>query len=199
MAASQTLALFDLDGTLTRRDTLSDLLVRRFGVWRCLLAGIRLAPWLIAVPLRCVHRDTAKVKVLGYFFAGMKETDFVELGRWYATSHLAKLLRPLAWERLQWHRDKGHRVIVVSASIVDWIRPWTESLNIEVLATELERHNGQLTGELDGPNCRKAEKVTRLRQHLDLDAYSPIYAYGDTEGDRAMLAVADYPVYRGLR
>ena len=193
------LALFDMDGTLTRRDTLSDLLFRQFGVVRCLAAGVRLAPSLLGVPVGAVHRDRAKVDLLRYFFGGMSDEAFKALGRDYALNHLDALLRPLARERLDWHRQAGHRVVVISASACDWLQPWTDALGIELLATRMERRNGRLTGDLAGPNCRGAEKVERLRALLDPAAYHPVYAYGDTAGDTEMLALADHATYRGLR
>ncbi len=199
MAQPQTLALFDLDGTLTRRDTLSDLLLRHFGLRRCLTAGVLLAPWLIGVPGGWVSRDAAKVRVLKTFFGGMDEGEFLAIGKHYAQQHLEALLRPQARSRLQWHIQQGHRVIVISASVSDWIRPWTEQLGIELLASELVRRDGRITGELAGANCRGEEKVRRLRDLLDPTDYQPIYAYGDTDGDTAMLALADHPTYRGLR
>ncbi len=199
MTESRTLALFDLDGTLTRRDTLSDLLYHQFGPARCLIAGLRLAPPLLGVPLGLVHRDRAKVDLLRHFFAGMSDEAFRALGRDYALNHLDRLLRPQARQRLDWHRHAGHRVIVISASVREWIQPWTDSRGIELIATELERRHGCLTGELAGPNCRGAEKVVRLRSLLDPNDYHPVYAYGDTDGDTQMLALADHGTYRGLR
>ncbi len=199
MAQSQTLALFDLDGTLTRRDTLSDLLVRHFGLRRCLAAGMPLTPWLVGVPSGLISRDAAKVRVLKAFFGGMSEAEFLAIGEHYAHHHLESLLRPQARSRLHWHIREGHRVIVISASVSDWIRPWAERLGIELLASELARDNGRITGELAGENCRGEEKVRRLCSLLDPAEYQPIYAYGDTDGDTAMLALADHPTYRGLR
>ncbi len=193
------LALFDLDGTLTWRDTLSDLLVREFGIGRCLAAGIRLAPALLGVLTGRVHRDTAKVQVLTHFFGGMPEADFTAITQRYGREHLNKLLRRQAREQLDWHREQGHRVIVISASIRDWIAPWAKAQGIELIATELARKNGQITGDLAGENCRGPEKVRRLKAELNPSDYTPIYAYGDTDGDTAMLAIADHPVYRGLR
>ena len=199
MTDSGPLALFDMDGTLTRRDTLSDLLLRQFGVARCLAASIRLAPSLLGVPMGAVHRDHAKVDLLRHFFGGMADETFRAIGRDYALNHLDSLLRPQARERLNWHRQAGHRVVVISASISEWLRPWTDSLGIELLATHMERRNGRLTGELAGPNCRGPQKVERLRALLDPADYHPIYAYGDTAGDTEMLALADHATYRGLR
>jgi len=199
MPDARALALFDLDGTLTWRDTLSDLLVREFGLGRCLVAGVRLAPALLGVLAGRVHRDTAKVAVLSHFFGGMSEPAFAAIAQHYGHQHLDKLLRRQAREQLNWHREQGHRVIIISASISDWIAPWAAAEGVELIATELSRQDGQITGELAGENCRGAEKVRRLKALLDPAEYTPIYAYGDTQGDTAMLAIADHPVYRGLR
>lgn len=199
MTDRRALALFDLDGTLTRRDTLSDLLYRSFGAVDCLRAGLRLAPHLLGAAIGAVERDVAKVRLLRHFFGGMASGGFDRLAADYAREHLPALLRPAAEARLHWHLRQGHRVVVVSASAEDWIRPWAEPLGVEVLATRLARANGCLTGDLEGPNCRGAEKVERIRALLEPTAYRPVHAYGDSAGDHAMLALADYPVYRGLR
>ena len=51
------------------------------------------------------------------------------------------------------------------------------------------------SGELMGPNCRGPEKVARLREmfgdEVRLDA-----AYGDSDGDTAMLALSEEPGMR---
>jgi len=199
MTEHRALALFDLDGTLTWRDTLSDLLYRSFGVAACVRAGLSLAPHLIGAAVGAVERDVAKVRLLRHFFGGMTSTAFARLATHYACEHLPRLLRPAAEARLLWHLQRGDRVVVVSASAEDWIAPWAVPLGVEVVATRLQRLDGRLTGALDGTNCRGGEKVRRLRQLLEPTDYRPIHAYGDTAGDHAMLALADFPVYRGLR
>ncbi len=51
------------------------------------------------------------------------------------------------------------------------------------------------TGDLDGPNCRGAEKVHRLHAWLDEHHGGrcgvEVVAYGDSPGDRELLADAD--------
>lgn len=199
MSNRRALALFDLDGTLTRRDTLSDLLWRSFGPAACAQGALRLAPHLVGAALGAVERDVAKVRLLRHFFRGMRVEIFRALATRYALQHLPALLRPAAEARLNWHLTQGHRVIVVSASAEDWIRPWAEPQGVEVLATRLASRNGRLTGDLAGANCRGPEKVVRIRGLLEPVDYHPIHAYGDTVGDRAMLDLAHHPVYRGLR
>ena len=65
-----------------------------------------------------------------------------------------------------------------------------------MLCTHLEADAaGRLTGRLDGPNCRGPEKERRLRAWLTDRGLekATLWAYGDSRGDRELLALADRP------
>ena len=67
-----------------------------------------------------------------------------------------------------------------------------------VIATRLETDGvGRVTGRYDGGNCYGAEKARRLRALLG-EAAVELYAYGDSRGDREMLAMADHAYYREM-
>ncbi|MNF09712.1 hypothetical protein D3C80_2104480 [compost metagenome] len=55
-----------------------------------------------------------------------------------------------------------------------------------------------MTGELDGPHCQAEEKVVRVRQILGNPSDYVIHAYGDSDGDRNLLDIAEYPYYRSF-
>jgi phosphoserine phosphatase len=60
----------------------------------------------------------------------------------------------------------------------------------------MEIEDGRITGRLSGRNCYGPEKVERLEEVLGkLDNYL-VYAYGDSKGDRELLAVADHGFFR---
>jgi phosphoserine phosphatase len=65
-----------------------------------------------------------------------------------------------------------------------------------IIATRLEIVDNRLTGKLASPNCYGPQKVERIRAALDLSRYGRIFAYGDSRGDREMLALADEKHYR---
>ena len=70
--------------------------------------------------------------------------------------------------------------------------PIAAALGFETaLATRLEVDAGRLTGRLTGANVRGPEKVRRLEEYLDGAAVT-LWAYGDSAGDRELLAVADH-------
>ena len=100
---------------------------------------------------------------------------------------------------LEWHRERGDTVVVVSASIDLWLRDWCRSRGIGLIATELEVKEGRITGRFLTRNCSGKEKVKRIEKELDLSRFDHIYAYGDSPADRAMLSIAHEAYYRGKR
>jgi HAD superfamily hydrolase (TIGR01490 family) len=192
----QHLALFDFDGTLTRKDTLFDF--ARFavggGAYWARLAG--LAPMLALHKAGLVGATAAKERFLARFFGGWPEERFRAAAASYCAGRLPAVLRPEAVRRLEWHQAQGHQVAIVSASAEDWVRPWASVRGVEVLATQLARDQGRLTGRLASPNCNGEEKVRRVRERFAVGDYATIYAYGDTQGDGPMLALAGQPFFR---
>jgi phosphatidylglycerophosphatase C len=106
---------------------------------------------------------------------------------------------------LRRHVDAGETVLLVSASFEVYLRPLADLLGAHhVLAVGLEVDDtGTLTGRLDGANCRGPEKVVRLHDWLDLHAGGRdavhVTAYGDSRGDRELLADADEAHWVGRR
>ena len=86
--------------------------------------------------------------------------------------------------------------MVVSASLDAYLVPWCRPLGLDLICTELEISDGRLTGRYVQGDCWGDEKVRRIRERLTLDDYDTVYAYGDTEDDRAMLDLADRKYFR---
>ncbi|ELR73346.1 Phosphoserine phosphatase [Fulvivirga imtechensis AK7] len=192
------LALFDFDGTLTTRDTLLEFIKFYRGTFRFYLGFLILSPLLILYKLKIIPNWKAKEYTLQYFFKGESLETFNQKAHSFALNRIPAMLRKKAMDKLQWHLKNGHEVAVVSASAVNWIKPWVEKLNIGLIATELEVKNGLLTGRISGKNCYGNEKVTRVCAKLVIDDFTEIYAYGDSSGDKELLDLATHPFYRSF-
>ena len=85
---------------------------------------------------------------------------------------------------------------MVSASVEEWVAPWCLNLGVDkVLTTKVEVKEGRLTGRLLSKNCYGQEKVNRLLEvEPERNSYI-LHAYGDSRGDKEMLAFADFPVW----
>lgn len=189
------LALFDFDGTLTRRDTFLEFIRFCFGSGR-LYAGLLLfSPLLILMKLRLYPNGKAKQRVFSHFFRGMDERRFEAYCSDFCRLRLPVLLRPEMLREVDRQRAEGARLCIVSASIDRWIRPWALPQGFErVIATELEIRDARLTGHFRTPNCYGAEKVRRLRAIYPLRSTYYVVAYGDSRGDREMMGWADESV-----
>jgi phosphatidylglycerophosphatase C len=85
----------------------------------------------------------------------------------------------------------------VTASPALTVKPFADRLGAEtLLGTDLVTdERGWFTGAFSGPNCRGEEKVQRLREKFGADLRLAA-AYGDTSGDREMLAIAEIAGFR---
>ena len=185
-------AAFDVDGTLTRRDTLLPFLARVRGRASTSAALARHGGALALTIAGRGDRDAVKQAVLTQLLAGRPHREVAERGEQFAAEVLARRLRPDALGRWQWHRDQGHSLVMVSASLADYLEPLGRLLGATaVLCSRLEVDaDGRLTGRLDGGNCRGPEKVARLRAWLHPQTPG-VWAYGNSSGDRELLASAD--------
>jgi len=193
------LALFDFDGTLTRKDTLAEIIKFIHGRGRFYTGLLRLSPFLLLYKCGLISNRKAKEKMLVYFFGGMSCKIFRQKCDQFITERLPALLRKDAMDTLMQFKKAGARIIVVSASPEDWIAPWCKAQGIGCIATRLETEDGKLTGRIKGENCHGREKISRIQQAIDLSEYSEIHAYGDSAGDRYMLQLATHPYYRTFK
>lgn len=186
MGEKQKIVIFDFDGTLTTNDTLIAFIRYACGnaafVWGFLLH----LPLLVLMKLRLYDNGKTKERVFSYFFRGWTEERFTQACGAFAASH-RHLLRQQTVNILRQAQQDGARVLIVTASIDRWVQPFFP--DVEVLGTQAEVNNGLLTGRFQTPNCYGAEKVRRVKECIK--EASHITAYGDSRGDRELLAWAD--------
>lgn len=189
------LALFDFDGTITKKDSFIEFIrfVHKDG--KFIIGFLVLLPTLIRYKLRLIPNFIAKEKVLTYFFKDMPKDKFIKFATEYSLLQIDKITKKSALAKLKWHKSKAHKIIIVSASIDCYLRPWCEKNGFELLATKLEIKNDKITGKLHSKNCYGMEKVRRVKEKYDLSSFSHIYAYGDSKGDTQMLSLADESFY----
>lgn len=196
---ADTVVAFDFDGTLTRHDSVVPFLRRLIGTRRLVVGLSSRAHRLIPSAVRR-DRDALKALATHVAFRARSIADVERHASDHAAALLADGLRDDTVARLRWHRDAGHRVVIASASYEPYVAVVGRELGVDaVLATRLEVVDGVCTGRLEGPNCRGAQKVHRLRAWMEsqpLDrAGVVVWAYGDSAGDRELLGAADHPVW----
>ncbi len=190
------LALFDFDGTITQRDTFLEFIKFQKGIPHFYFGMFFLSPVLVLYKLKIIRNSLAKEVVLKFFFRGDSLLSFQSACDRFIQLVLPSLLRKGVLDKIAQHLAQGDRVVVVSASPANWIEGWCRQMKIELISTELEIKMGVVTGRLKTLNCYGIEKVNRIKSVIELSSYDPIYAYGDTEGDKPMLALAQFQFYQ---
>lgn len=187
---------FDFDGTLTTRDTLLAFIHYAKGTRAFLWGFLRHAHLLVLMKLGLYPNWKAKQRVFSYFFSGMSLDVFDALCQQFAADN-RHLLRPEGIQSVQQAQADGAEVLIVSASIDNWVQPFFPS--VKVVGTQIEVANGRLTGRFLTPNCYGEEKVRRiLALYPDRHEYH-LTAYGDSRGDKQLLAFADEAHYKPFR
>ncbi|WP_290601693.1 HAD-IB family hydrolase [Janthinobacterium sp.] len=183
-------ALFDFDGTLSRRDSLLPFLRHACGTPRLAASLLRLSPVLLAYACGLLRNDVAKRRLLAHCLDGIDAGALARLADAYAGAPLDALLRPQGMARLRWHQAQGHACVLVSASPALYLQPWAR------------RHGFRacIASPLAGANCHGQEKVRRIARWLARSPHPIAYAYGDSRADLPMLALARHAfLWRGGR
>lgn len=189
---TKTIAAFDFDGTITTKDTLIDFLCFSFGRKAFFLGMMKISFVLVLFKLRLISNHSAKEKMFASFFKGMKIKKFTKLCQSYSIK-IDKILNTRAMEKLNWHKHQGHSIVIVSASLENWIVPWAQNNDIHtIIGTQVEISNELITGKFSTKNCYGSEKVNRLLALFPNRKEYQLYTYGDSRGDRELLEASDY-------
>ncbi|MCS6977358.1 MAG: HAD-IB family hydrolase [Gemmatales bacterium] len=195
--ARATAAFFDVDGTLTRTTVLHPLIwyqKHRLSRWRFAWWFAGLCLDLPGYVLTDRRNRTDFTRRFYRRYAGLLAEDITRFHReTLHTTFLPRLYRE-APDRITWHRQQGHRIILVSGGLDLTLQPLAEYLNAdELLCTRLQQRDGRLTGELDGPPMVDEEKAQAMRRCEGINL-SQSYAYADSISDLPMLRAAGNPV-----
>jgi phosphatidylglycerophosphatase C len=194
---AQRLAVFDLDGTLTRSDTFvafaCGLLDRRPMRW--LRVPVLLFPVLVFL-LRLIDRGGLKGAVLRVLFAGLPRQEVHAWATQFAQDAVPARMFPEALAAFRAHVAAGDYTVLMSASPDLYVPLIAQALGAsQSICTPVRWNGDRLDGRLDGPNCRGEEKariLERLRhQHLGL----PVIGYGNSGADVAHLMRCDEATY----
>lgn len=195
--ASPAVAVFDLDGTLTYRDTfvpwLLGFVAHHPARWWRLLAFL---PIGVAIVLGVRDRGRLKSWLLRAFAGGV---DSAVLDRWSALQVqrvVASQLRPGAVATLCAHQAAGDHVILLSASVDAYVPRIGSLLGItEVICTGVRWHeDGRLDGRLTTANRQGEEKAIVLRALRERFPGRVFAAYGNTTGDLPHLRLVERPL-----
>lgn len=191
------LALFDFDGTLTKKDSFVSFFSFVNGRRSFLIKSLPLIPSILGYYLKIVSGHQLKERYLRRLVVNKTVEEFRLHSKKYAEEVAPGIMNETILQALLEFQKQNFRCIVVSASMDIWLDEWAEKNNVEVICTKSEIQDNKYTGRLSTPDCVKGEKVKRIQAHLQLSDYSEIAVYGNAP-DAEMLKLATSDALRVL-
>lgn len=192
-----TVAFFDLDYTLL--DTSSGLIYlkeiikqRRAPLWYVGQIGFR-------YQLKLLDFGQTHARLITYV-GRHGRTEAAKFFESRVTGQILSRLTAAGKAKIEWHKNQGHRVVIISASIEEIVKPVAEHLGLgqDYLCTRLAVENDHYTGELDGPLCYGPGKVYWARKWAAKNKLefpeAAGYVYTDSASDLPLLETAAHPI-----
>ena len=190
------IAIFDLDGTITRRDTFLPFLAgylrrhpaRALGLWRLPFSLARYAVGLS-------DRGRLKASLVRQVMRDAERDSVDAWAREFCRTQLPQLLNPGALAAIDRHRAAGDRLVLLSASLDLYVPLVAATLGFdETLCTGLSWRGDRLEGRLTTENRRGAEKRRCVESLRERFPGSPFAAYGNAKSDFEHLLIVDEPL-----
>jgi len=190
------LAIFDFDGTLTKKDSFIEFIKFTNGsisLWFC---ATKYLPQIILLKLGVYPNHKLKETFFSFFYKDSEEKVLNNMGNEFCSKVLPNLILPPALKLIEWHKERGDKIVILSASSKIWLGKWCKKNDVDLVSTIFEVKNGLYTGKIQGKNCYGSEKLSRISQYLELFEKSNTYAYGDSASDLFYMKTATHS-YKG--
>ena len=181
--------LIDFDGTISSKDSFFEFTF--FSVSKPFYFKFWITTLLLIF-------STPKSRLKERFFKnfeGIHLIFFQTICDEFINDNLVKIIRQSFLDFIK-NLDEDSKIVIVSASISNYLKPWCDEMGFDLISTELEVVNGKLTGKFSTLNCNEQEKVRRIKETYNLSEYDEIHVFGNSKGDFPMLELGTHKYYK---
>ena len=197
----ETIAVFDLDGTITTRDTTAAFLLEFLREHpRRVAHCVPLALSTVGFAAGSVDNAHLKRSAVGAVLGGASRDAIAASVDRFVPWCLEALVRPLARTRIEAHKSARHHLILASASLDLHVEPIGKALGFaDVICTKVAWTRGhRISGDLEGGNMRAEKKLAAVQRAVALAELATrsarVIAYSDHHADLPLLRWADQAV-----
>ena len=194
------IAVFDLDGTVIRGQSPAIMVYSMFKrgiipLGTALVAGLGGLGYKVGF----AHKtENVRERIFKTFRGRPVDEVDTSIGRVFRED-MAHRVRPMAVERIQWHRGMGDAVVLVTASFDPIARLFADMLGVDgYCSTRMEITDGLYTGRIHGLPVEEGEKVRRLAEWADerfgVGGWEVGWSYADHETDFQILEISERSV-----
>ena len=192
------LAIFDIDFTITRKETLmqfysymisKDIKNIKFlprAIFSGLMYGIK------------VYDEKRVKESFLKFIDNINEKDLAIITKDFYENRLSKILYRDAIDMIKKLKSEGCMVVLISASPEFYVKEFYAIEEVDlIIGTKFSFNDGVFTRKMDGANCKRDEKVIRLNKTLkemNIEAdYENSYMFSDSLSDLPLLELVGNP------
>lgn len=192
------LAIFDVDYTITKKETLMELYKYSIKENKKNLIYI---PRALVSGLLYVMKiyDEKKVKECFLkFIDNMNEEDLNDFTERFYENRLSKILYKDSLEMMKKLKSKGYYIFLISASPEFYLKKLYKIKEVDkIIGTKFNFENGKFIREMNGLNCKGEEKVKRLNEVLKEEKiqvdFKNSYMFSDSLADKPLLDLVGKP------
>ena len=183
-------AIFDVDYTIINGDSM--FLMLFFAISKKPILILYIPIILVKVVLyflKIIDVKSSKESI----YLPLKYLTEKELEEFY-NKILLKKINPEVMKRLNYHKEQGCRILLVSASPEVYLQYFKKNSSIDaIIGTKLEIIDGKYTNKINGQNCKGIEKFNRIKEYLnennlEID-FNNSFGYSDSLTDKPMLSL----------
>jgi HAD superfamily hydrolase (TIGR01490 family) len=192
------LAIFDVDYTLTKRETLAEFYIFMIKKYPKLIfhapRGI-ISAFLYGVKI--LDSQRAKENFIA-FIDGVHEKDMQKLVEEFYNKRLSKILYKDAIDTMKKLKSEGCKVYLISASAEFYLKEFYKIKEVDkVIGTRFTQIGGKYSRKISGKNCKGEEKVKRLKEVLKKEDikvdFKNSYMFSDSLADLPLFNLVGNP------
>ncbi|MGE4063167.1 MAG: HAD family hydrolase [Rhodospirillaceae bacterium] len=195
LEVAPTVAVFDLDRTITRMGTYTPFLMHCVPAHQRTLQRLPMAIWLTAIYASgLISRDDVKARMLDVNIVGASRAQIAAWADTYVEKCLACHVRPGALKAIKAHRIAGHHLVLATASFDFYAQEFADLLGFDhLIATKSAwDERGRLRAALGSENCYGQVKFDAVQEYVAAMIPRPrVVAYSDHHSDVELLRWAD--------
>ena len=192
------LAIFDVDYTLTKRETLVEFY---FFMIKKNPKFIKYLPKSIFSSIFYVFKiyDASKAKkTFIRFIDGIEENEMKKIVKEFYETRLSKILYKDAIDTIKKMKLQGYKIYLISASAEFYLNEFYNIKEVDkVIGTRFIKENGLHRNKISGENCKGEEKVKRLKEVLKIENieidFENSYMFSDSLSDLPLFNLVGHP------
>lgn len=195
------LAIFDFDGTITKKDTFNELIKFHCGSFHFYFGMLQNILIIILYLCKRVSNAQMKAHLFNYFLGDLSKQEYNKLCSDFSSVVLPNLIRKDIYQIIQDYLKKNFKIVILSASFIDWIKPWAYNNGItDIICTKYHRTSHEIYID-EKESCYGKNKLVMLEKKFPNYRSYKIYAYGDSKSDYYFMNVANraYFVKNGVK